>query len=140
MERNAKDKAGEASSSREERVPLVEERLEIGRRVVDGRTVSVTTSVEEEDVAISEKVRREDVTVERVPVGAVVDTMPATREEGDLTVIPVVEERIRVVCELVLVEEIHLRRKSSTSTHREDVTVKKTNVSIDDGREGPEGR
>ncbi len=44
-----------------------------------------------------------------MPVGRVVDEAPAARAEGDTTIIPVVEERLVVVKQLFLVEEIHVR-------------------------------
>lgn len=114
----------------EQRIPVVEERIEIDRREKQGRTISVTTAPATEEVRISEPVIREEVSVERVPVGKVVTKVPPVREEEDLTVVPVVEERIRVVTELVLVEEIHLRRTRRHVLHEETVTRRKTDVAI----------
>lgn len=119
----------------EERIPLIEEQVVIEKRQETGRTVSVTTRPVTEDVTVREPVMRESVTVERVPVGAVVDRMPEVREDGDLTVIPVVEERVRIVTELVLVEEIHLRRTRREDVHEETVTLARTEVDID-GQDG----
>ena len=85
----------------EERIPLVEERVRIDRRVIAGRTVSVSTHPETETVRVEEPTTSERITVERVPVGRVVDSVPEVREEGDLTIIPVVDERVVVTTELV---------------------------------------
>lgn len=123
---------GDGRIEDEEIIPVLEERAEIGRRATEGRTVRVTARTVGEEVAISEPVTREEVTVERVPVGTAIDEIPEIREEGDLTVIPVVEERVKVVRELVLKEEIHLRRNSTTSTHEEQITLRKTQVEIDE--------
>lgn len=114
----------------EARIPIVEERVVTDRRVREGRTISVTTRPVAQDITVSEPVVREKVTVERVPVGSVVDDIPPVREEGDLTVIPVVEERVRVVRELVLVEEVHLRRTRREELHEETVTATRTQVDI----------
>ena len=61
----------------------------------------------------------ESVEVTRVPVNREIDTAPSIRTEGDVTIIPVVEEVIVVEKRLVLKEEIHLRR----TVTREDVAV-----------------
>ncbi len=134
-DRGSKTAADPHQNSRDDKVetiPVVEEQVEIGKRMVDGRTVRVTTRVVGEEVSISEPVRHDEVTVERVAIGTVVDEIPEIREEGDLTVIPVVEERVKVTRELVLKEEIHLLRKSTTSTHDERVTLNRTQVVIEE--------
>lgn len=114
----------------EEVIPLTEERLRVDRRIVDGRSVTVTTRPVTEEVRISEPVTHENIEIERVPVNRVVESLPEVREEGDLTVIPVVEERVTVKIELVLKEEIHLRRTRNVRPHEETVSLTRTEVDI----------
>lgn len=116
----------------EEVIPIVEERVRFDKTVKQGRTVTVRTRPVAETVTLSEPVMRERVSVERVPIGQVVTEIPPTREEGDLTVIPVVEERIRVVVEQVLVEEIHLRRIREETIEQIEVERRRTEVEIDE--------
>ena len=113
-------------------VPVVEERVEVGTRVVEGRTVSVTTRPVVEEHSISEPIIRERVTVERVSIGEVTETIPEIREDGDLTVIPVVEERLVVTKQLVLTEEIHLRRTREETTEERTVELRRTEVDVTD--------
>ncbi|KPP88365.1 DUF2382 domain-containing protein [Erythrobacter sp. HL-111] len=120
----------EQETAEEHVVPVVEERVEIGRKVVEGRTVSVTTRPVSETHEISQPVMREKVTVERVPVGEVIEERPDIREDGDLTVIPVVEERLVVTRQLVLKEEIHLRRTREETTEEHSVELRRTEVDI----------
>ena len=49
------------------------------------------------------------VTVDRVAINRVVAAVPPPREVDGVTIMSVVEERLRVVRELILVEEVHLR-------------------------------
>jgi len=122
-----------AETSREETViPVVEERVAIAKRVVEGRTVTVTTRPIVGTQTISEPIIRETITVERVPVGEVVEVVPAVREDGDLTVIPVVEERVVVTRQLVLTEEIHLRRTREETIDERMVELRRTEVEITD--------
>jgi len=116
----------------EEIVPIVEERVRLERQVREGRTVSVHTRPVTETLTLTAPVSRERVSVERVPVNRVVSEMPAVREEGDLTIIPVVEERPRIVMELVLTEEIHLRRTREHSEEQIEVERRRTEIAIDE--------
>ena len=113
-------------------LPVVEERVRIDKTVEQGRTVTVTTRPVTESETLSQKLAHERVTVERVPIGQVVSEMPSVREEGDLTVIPVVEQRARVVVEQVLVEEIHLRRTREETVENFEVERQRTEVDIDE--------
>ena len=113
-------------------LPVVEERVQIDKTVEQGRTVTVTTRPVTETETLSQKLAHERVTVERVPIGQVVSEMPSVREEGDLTVIPVVEQRARVVVEQVLVEEIHLRRTREETVENFEVERQRTEVDIDE--------
>ena len=124
------DRNKQADEADEAVIPIVEERVEIARREVIGRTVTVTTSPITERQTVSAPVTRERVTVERVPVGKVVEAVPKVREDGDFTVVPVVEERITIVKELVLVEEIHLRRTRQEHTDEHVVELRRTQVDI----------
>lgn len=90
-------------------VPLVEETLLLGKRQVEtGRVrVALTTEVVEEVLRATLRSRRAE--VERRPMGHTVTEAPAVRQEGDVMIIPVVEEVLVVEKRLVLREEIHVR-------------------------------
>jgi stress response protein YsnF len=70
------------------------------------------------------------VEVERVPVDRPVDAMPSIRQEGEVTIIPVVEEVLKVERCLVLKEEVHIRRVKTTERHQEQVTLRKQEVLV----------
>lgn len=113
-------------------IPIVEEEVDVARRKIVGRTITVTTSPVTREETISEPVTRATVSVERVPIGKVVDEVPQVREQGDLTIVPVVEERVRIVRELVLAEEIHLRRTVEEGVVERSVELRRTQVRIDE--------
>lgn len=54
---------------------------------------------------------QEDVEVERIPMNRFIDGPVETRQEGDLTIVPVVEEVLEVRKRLLLKEEVHIRRR-----------------------------
>lgn len=88
-------------------IPVLEEvaRIRRRRRVTGRVRVSVRTETAEEQLAAVLRHRRAE--IERVPVGREVEEMPAVRQEGEVVIVPVVEERL--VRRLVLTEEIRLR-------------------------------
>jgi len=97
-----------------ERIPLVAETLSIDKQVVDTGRVRIQTFVDSEQVVLREALTRGVVEVERVAIGREVATAPAIREEGNVLVIPVVEERLVVEKRLVLVEELRVHRSTIT--------------------------
>lgn len=73
-------------------------------------------------VDIDEPLFTDEVSVERVPVNRIVDAVPETRQEGDVTIIPVIEEVITVEKRLLLREEVRIRR-SRTEVHQPRTVV-----------------
>lgn len=106
------------------------------RRVLTGR-VRVETLTEEVEQSLPAELSRSEVEVTRVPVGRTVDAVPDVSEAGDLTIIPVVEERLVVTRELVLVEEIHVRRVERKEAIDVPVTTRRQTVRIE--RLSPDG-
>ena len=113
-------------------IPVVEERIEVGKRLVDtGRTLRVQKHVQEVPAQLREELAVETVSVERVPVGRTVSEPPAVRQEGEFTIIPVVEERLVVRKELVLVEEVRIRRQHTTRPWEDSVTLRKESARVE---------
>lgn len=101
---------------------LVEETLRVDTRTFETGRVRVRTVVDEEPIVFSAIVSSNYVTVDRIAINRVVDTAPPPREVDGLTIISVVEERLRVVRELVLVEEVHMRDVHTSEAVEQTVT------------------
>jgi uncharacterized protein (TIGR02271 family) len=98
----------------EERLELLEEQLRVTKREVERARVVVRTRVEEREALAEADLRREDVSVERVPIGREVATAPEVREEDGVLIVPVLEEQLVVQTRLVLKEEIRISKRSRT--------------------------
>jgi stress response protein YsnF len=124
---------GPASAAKEDVViPVIEERLEIGRRTVEtGGVVRVHKHVDEVPTEVRESLVTEHVDTERVPIGRVLQEPIGIRHEGDVTIIPVIEERLVMRKELVLVEEIRLTRRREVREAREQVTLRRERVTVE---------
>lgn len=100
--------------------------------------VRVRTVTDSIDDVVSATVRGEMVEVTRHPVDREVDTAPEPRTEGDVTIIPVVEERAVVVTRLFVTEEIHVRRKVTEEPTELPVSLRRQRVVVE--RVDAEGR
>ena len=86
-------------------IPLHSEDVSVSRRKVE-RDVRVHIQTVSHDEVIDEPLVHETVEIERVAIGRPIDVAPPIREEGDTTVISIVEEVIVVERRLILKEEI----------------------------------
>ena len=112
-------------------IPVVEETATVStRRVVSGR-VRIATQTEEINHLLPTELASVDVDVVRVPIDRRVDTIPDVVTEGEVTIIPVVEERLVVTRELYLREEIHVRRIEHKETIDVPATTRRQTVQIE---------
>lgn len=112
-------------------IPLAEERVSVTKREVETGRLRIQVSVEERQHAVPVELSHDEVEVERVPVNKAVSHLPSVRLEGSTTIIPVVEEVMVMEKRLVLVEEIHVRRKSVAETRQMPVMLRAEQVRID---------
>jgi uncharacterized protein (TIGR02271 family) len=110
------------SDVRETIIPLYEETLSVAKRRVERGRYRIDVRVVEREQSLEQTLERQDVEVERIAVDRVVETAPEIRQEGDVMIIPIVEEEVVLVTRLVLREEIHVRKKTTQRT--EQFTVK----------------
>jgi len=125
-------------------IPLVEERVSVTKREVETGRYRIRVAVEERQETIPVELSHDEVEIERVPVNRTVTQLPSVRLEGSTTVIPVVEEVVVVEKKLVLVEEIHVRRRGAVQTEQIPVTIRSERAEIDqagfENRGGPDDR
>jgi stress response protein YsnF len=117
----------------EEVIPLVEETATVEKReVVTGRVRVQTVTDTVEELAHAD-VQRESVEVTRVSVDRMVETAPEIRTEGDVTIVPVLEEVLVVEKRLLLKEELHIRRRVAAETVEVPVTLRKQRAVVERG-------
>jgi len=105
-------------------VQLFAEELHVGKETRETGRVRVSTRTVEREAVVDEDLARERVEIERIPVGRRIDAMPAVRQEGDTTIVPVVEEVLVLERRLMLKEEVRITRVRTTERHRETVTLR----------------
>jgi len=114
-------------------IPVVAEQLAVGTRTVETGRVRITKMVREEQQVVDQPLLQEQVMVERVPVNQFIDaaTPTAARQEGDVLIIPVVEEVLVVEKRLMLKEEVRVSKRRAEVREPQTVTVRIEDVKIE---------
>ena len=112
-------------------IPVIQETIRVEKREFESGRVVVHKTVTERDEVVEILLRQQDLSVERVPIGRVVLEAPQTRQEGDLLIVPILEEVLVVEKRLVLKEELHIRKQSSERTEQKTVRLRSEQVEIE---------
>ena len=112
-------------------LPVVEERIVVSKRPVEGERVRVRVVTDEVAELARVSLRSERIEVERVPVGRAVETAPPVREEDGVTIIPVLEEIVVVEKRLILKEELRLRRVPDTRHEEQSITLRRQRAEVE---------
>ncbi len=112
-------------------IPVVEERLEVGRRSVEKGVVRLRKRVETTDEPVELTHLRREARVERRPVGQIVDEAPSPRQEGNFLIVPVLEEVQIVETRLMLREELVVWLEERTDVETVQVRLRRETVDIE---------
>jgi uncharacterized protein (TIGR02271 family) len=116
----------------ERKLELREEELIARKELRELGEVRVRKEVEEVPGRLEVDALREEVEVEHVPVGKVVnERVEPWEEDGDL-IVPVYEEQVVMVKRLVLREQLRIRRVSSTERQLFEDTLRRERVVVED--------
>lgn len=112
-------------------IPLAAERVAIGKRVVETGGVRITKTVTEREETADVPLLSDHVEVERVAVNRVLDTPPEVRREGEVLIVPILEEVLVVEKRLMLREELHIRMTREETHQPQQVTLRREDVQIE---------
>jgi len=115
-------------------LPIVEETLHISKReVVTGR-VRVRTVTDLIEERVRQELSGQHVEVERVPVDVLIErdaAPPEPRTEGDVTIVPILEEVLVVEKRLLLKEELRITCHRTTNVTEVAVPLRKQRAEIE---------
>jgi len=120
-------------------IPVAEESISLSKQEVETGRIRVGLSTDVETVIVRETLRGNRIEVERVPVNRALPhgaPAPESRREGDVLIIPVLEERPVIVKQLVVTEEVRLRIVSIETAFEEAVSVRRQQANVE--RVGPD--
>jgi len=118
---------------------ILQEELNVEKRLSVTGVVRLEKTVRTFDALVDENLTSDSVSIERIPMNRYLDEAVATRQEGDTTVIPVMEERVIVTKQLFLKEEVRITRQCQQERHQERVPLRTEEVEVTrpDPREPP---
>ena len=115
-------------------LPILEETLHVSKRdVVTGR-VRVRTVTDLSEERVRQELSGQHVEVERVPVDVLIErdaAPPEPRTEGDVTIVPILEEVLVVEKRLLLKEELRITRHRTTNVTDVAVPLRKQRAEIE---------
>ncbi len=114
-----------------DRLTLAEEIATIGKRKISTGRVEIQTRTETFEDIVRSVLRDEHMDVTRVAIDRQVDVAPTMRTEGDLTIVPVLEEVLFIEKRLILKEEIHIRRRVEERSVEMPTTLRRQHAVID---------
>ena len=115
----------------EDVIPLVEEQTTVDKVQYETGRVRVRLVPEERACAVVEELVATNVDIERISVDKFVDELPQPYWDGDVLVVPVFEEVLVTEKKLHLVEEVRIRRRTTTRQISQPVTLRRTEAIIE---------
>jgi len=112
-------------------IPVIEEELDVQKRVVETGKVRVTKVVHEQETLADEPLFRDEVEVERVPIDRVVDGPLPVRYEDDTMIVPIMEEVLVIEKRLILKEELHIHKRRVETHQPQQVTLRREEVRVE---------
>lgn len=113
------------------RIPVVEETVAVDKRGNVTGVVRARTVTHEDVVVVDEPMLSEQVDIERVPIDRFVEAPVPVRQEGDTTIIPVVEEVVVVEKRLKLVEEFRLTKRQTIKHEPRTITTRRQEAVVE---------
>ncbi len=110
-------------------IPVIEEQAQVEvRQDITGK-VHVSKTVTTETVQVEVPYTQENVVIDRIAVNEYVDDVPpAVRYEGEVMIVPVLQEVL--VKKTLLVEELHITKVRESTSEEQAVTLRKEVVNI----------
>ena len=112
-------------------IPLVEERAVILKRKKLTGGLRVRTVVRESEEVIDQPLTTDEIEVERVPVDRWVEAPVPIRQEGETTIITLLEEVVVVEKRLRATEEVRITRRRTTRQAAQHVTLRREEAVVE---------
>ncbi len=112
-------------------IPVIAESLRLTRRLRETGRVRIHKQVHERQETVDLPLIQETTEVEHVAINREVDGPVPIRQEGDTTIIPVLEEVLVVEKRWILREELHVRVRRSEHHESQVVTLRSEQVTVE---------
>ena len=112
-------------------IPLGSEEVELSKRVVQQAVVRIQTKVREEERIIETRLLKDEITVEHVELNLPIESPLEPRYDGEVLIIPVIEEVLVVRKQLVLKEELRITQRSVARPYAQAVLLRHEEATVE---------
>jgi uncharacterized protein (TIGR02271 family) len=113
-----------ADSTDDPKLTLLAEELAVGKETMETGRLRVSRQTRTREAFVDESLVSEQAEVETIPIGRQIFAMPSVRQEGDTTIIPIVEEVLHTERRLILKEEVKVTRRRNIEQFQDRVALR----------------
>jgi len=111
-------------------VPIVEEQVVVETRTVETGRIQIQKTIQERVEVVDQPLFEEEVQIERVSINRPITEAVTPHYEGDTLIIPLVEEVLVVQKQLVLREEVHIKKVRKELHEPQEVRLRTEAVNV----------
>ena len=112
-------------------VPLIAEEISVSKKTVETGGIRVHKTASESVRRIDEPIVREHLEVERVEINQFVEAAPAIRYEGDVMIVPVLEEVVVTQKRLLLREEVRFVKRREEIANVQEIVLRREEINLE---------
>jgi len=120
----AESERSSTDSTDDPKLTLLAEELEVRKETVETGRLRVSKQTRTREAFVDETLVSEQAEVETIPVGRQIFEAPSVRQEGETTIIPIVEEVLHTERRLMLKEEVRITRRRKTERFQDRVPLR----------------
>ena len=123
---------GQQVTEQHEAIPLAEEQAEVSTTRVVDRRIRINRSTTTSEKLLETELWHEEVAIEHVEKNEPVTegNFPQVRQEGDVLIVPVIEEQVEIIRRHVLKEELHIHKLKKSEQFQQKVTLRSQEIEI----------
>ncbi|AUX92159.1 DUF2382 domain-containing protein [Mixta gaviniae] len=113
-------------------IPLAEEQAEVSTTRVVDRRVRIHRSTTTAEKLLETELWHEEVEITHVEKNETLEEgyFPQVRQEGDVLIVPVIEEQVEIIRRHILKEEVHIHKLKKNEPFQQKVTLRSQEIEI----------
>jgi uncharacterized protein (TIGR02271 family) len=123
--------SSERASVQETVVPVVQEELDVSKRVVESGRIRVNKKVETTESIVDEPLLHQGFDIQKTAVNRIIEDVPEPHYEGNTLVLPILEEVLVVEKRLILREEVRITPKREEVRDPQTHSLRREHVEVE---------
>jgi uncharacterized protein (TIGR02271 family) len=113
-------------------LPVVEETVHVEKKTTETGKVKISKTVKVDTETVNLLQVQDEVQIERIPINEFVQTPPPPlRYEGNIIIIPVLQEVMVTEKRLLLIEEVRITKRKVESKESQEVALRKEELKVE---------